>query len=98
MLTVYASVSTAVEAIKLGAIHYFPKPTDADEIVSAFSKEHGDTTMPVSSGPLSVGRLEWEHLQRVLAQHDGNISVTARALHMHRRTLQRKLAKRPVKD
>ena len=98
VLTGYASVTTAVEAIKLGAIHYFAKPTDADEIISAFGRPDGDAAIPVASNPLSVGRLEWEHLQRVLAEHDGNISATARALHMHRRTLQRKLSKRPVRD
>jgi two-component system response regulator RegA len=98
MLTGYASIATAVEAIKLGAVHYLAKPVDADQIVAAFTRTEGDSAMPVEDGPLSVGRLEWEHIQRVLAEHDGNVSATARALKMHRRTLQRKLSKRPLRD
>jgi len=95
VLTGYASIATAVEAVKLGATHYLAKPADADAIVAAFSKEEGDETAPVASNPLSVNRLEWEHIQRVLAENEGNISATARALNMHRRTLQRKLGKYP---
>lgn len=98
MLTGYASIATAVEAIKLGAIHYLTKPANADEIVSALHKNEGDPTVAISDNPLSVKRLEWEHLQKVLMQNDGNISAAARALNMHRRTLQRKLEKRPVKE
>ncbi|MDT8407783.1 MAG: response regulator transcription factor [Methylococcales bacterium] len=98
MLTGYASIVTAVEAIKLGAVHYLTKPTNADEIVAALSKEEGDPGVAINENPLSVKRLEWEHLQKVLMQHDGNISAAARALNMHRRTLQRKLEKRPVKE
>lgn len=98
MLTGYASIATAVEAIKLGAVHYLAKPADADEIVSAFHRDQGDATTPVSVAPLSVDRLEWEHIQKVLTEHQGNISATARALKMHRRTLQRKLGKRPVRE
>ncbi|MDA0190158.1 MAG: response regulator transcription factor [Proteobacteria bacterium] len=98
MLTGYASIATAIEAIKLGAIHYLAKPCDADEVVAALNKSaEGDATLPVSDSPLSVDRLEWEHIQRVLAEHQGNISSTARALKMHRRTLQRKLSKHPAK-
>jgi two-component system response regulator RegA len=97
-LTGYASVATAVEAIKLGATHYLAKPADADEIVAALYKVHGDEQFPISSNPLSVNRMEWEHIQKVLAEHDGNISATARALKMHRRTLQRKLAKKPRRE
>jgi len=97
VLTGYASIATAVEAIKLGATHYLAKPADADEIIAAFHKAQGDDAIPVSSSPLSVERLEWEHIQRILNDHDGNISATARALKMHRRTLQRKLGKRPSK-
>jgi two-component system response regulator RegA len=95
MLTGYASIATAVEAVKLGATHYLAKPADADEIVAAFHKSEGDEAAPLSSTPLSVERLEWEHIQRVMAEYEGNISATARALNMHRRTLQRKLAKYP---
>ncbi len=97
MLTGFASIATAVEAIKLGAIHYLTKPANADEIVNALYKNEGDSTVEINSNPLSVKRLEWEHLQKVLMQHEGNISAAARALNMHRRTLQRKLEKRPVK-
>jgi two-component system response regulator RegA len=98
MLTGYASVATAVESIKLGAVHYLTKPATADDIVSALQRNEGDPSVEPSEKPLSVKRLEWEHLQKVLAEHDGNISAAARALNMHRRTLQRKLAKRPVKE
>lgn len=99
VLTGYASIATAVEAIKLGATQYFAKPVEVDAIVAAFSAEAPAEAVaaPPPSDPLSVSRLEWEHIQRVLREHEGNISSTARALKMHRRTLQRKLAKRPVK-
>ncbi|MCK5727757.1 MAG: response regulator transcription factor [Methylococcales bacterium] len=98
MLTGFASIATAVEAIKLGAIHYLTKPANADEIVNALHKNQGDSSVEINENPLSVKRLEWEHLQTVLMQYDGNISAAARALKMHRRTLQRKLDKRPVKE
>lgn len=98
VLTGFASIATAVEAIKLGATHYLTKPADADEIVAALHRDRGDAEVPVASNPPSVRKLEWEHLQKVLMEHDGNISATARALNMHRRTLQRKLQKRPVKQ
>lgn len=98
VLTGYASVATAVEAIKLGAVHYLAKPADADEILAALHRDDGDPGAPVQSKPLSVARLEWEHIQKVLAECDGNISETARRLNMHRRTLQRKLAKRPARS
>ena len=98
VLTGYASISTAIEAIKLGATHYLAKPVDADEIVAAFGKQNGDTDIELATSPLSVDRLEWEHIQRVLSEHDGNISATARSLNMHRRTLQRKLSKHPIKE
>ena len=95
VVTGYASIATAVEAMKLGATHYLAKPVDADDIVLALNKNEGDETMPVSPAPLSVDRLEWEHIHRVMAEYEGNISATARALNMHRRTLQRKLGKYP---
>lgn len=98
MLTGYASIATAVEAIKLGATHYLAKPVDADEIMAAFERTVGESAIPISSNPLSVGRLEWEYIQRILTENDNNISVTARILNMHRRTLQRKLAKRPLRE
>jgi len=105
LLTGYASIATAVEAIKLGATNYLAKPVDVDSLLAAFnersdashSADSGRSAPPAPLEPLSVDRLEWEHIQRVLLEHDGNISATARALKMHRRTLQRKLAKHPAK-
>ncbi len=97
MLTGYASIATAIEAVKLGATHYLAKPANATEIIAAFGMTEGNERTSISGTPLSVDRLEWEHLQRVLKEHDGNISATARALNMHRRSLQRKLAKNPRK-
>ncbi len=97
ILTGYASIATAVDAIKLGALNYLTKPVEVGAILKAFEVSPSDTPAPVPSEPMSVDRLEWEHIQRVLAEHQGNISATARALKMHRRTLQRKLAKRPVR-
>ena len=98
VLTGFSSIATAVEAIKLGAIHYLTKPANTDEIINALNKSDGDTSVEINENPLSVKRLEWEHLQKVLMQHEGNISAAARALNMHRRTLQRKLDKRPVRE
>ena len=99
VLTGYASIATAVDAVKLGAIQYLAKPVEIDAILTAFEEEADPNfDVPISDEPLSVDRLEWEHIQRVLNEHDGNISATARALKMHRRTLQRKLAKRPVRN
>lgn len=98
VLTGYASITTAVDAIKLGATQYLAKPVDVDTIVAALDADAEPDPDAAPDEPLSVSRLEWEHIQRVLAEHDGNISATARALKMHRRTLQRKLAKRPAKE
>ena len=98
MLTGYASVATAVESIKLGAVHYLTKPATADEVAAALHRDEGDPTVMPAEQPLSVRRHEWEYLQKVLTENDGNISAAARAINMHRRTLQRKLAKRPVKE
>uniref|UniRef100_Q47FP7 Helix-turn-helix, Fis-type n=1 Tax=Dechloromonas aromatica (strain RCB) TaxID=159087 RepID=Q47FP7_DECAR len=98
VLTGYASIATAVDAVKLGAIQYLAKPVEIEAILSAFEDDGGpDFDVAASDEPLSVDRLEWEHIQRILNENDGNISATARALKMHRRTLQRKLSKRPVK-
>ncbi|MBI3902607.1 MAG: response regulator transcription factor [Nitrosomonadales bacterium] len=97
VLTGYASIVTAVEAIKLGATQYLSKPANADEIVAAFGHS-ASADAPLSAQPPSVERLEWEHIQRVLQEYQGNISATARALNMHRRTLQRKLSKRPCSE
>ena len=98
MLTGHASMPTAIEAIKLGAIYYLPKPANADEVVAAFTRKDADDDIPVVSNTLSVERVEWEHISRVLRDHNGNISATARALSMHRRTLQRKLRRPPSSD
>ena len=97
VLTGYSSIATAVEATKAGATNYLCKPATIDEILAAFGDAAGETEIEVPSDPISVDRLEWEHIQRVLNDNDGNVSATARALGMHRRTLQRKLQKRPVK-
>ena len=97
VLTGYSSIATAVEATKAGATNYLCKPATIDEILVAFGDTAGEAEVEVSSDPISVDRLEWEHIQRVLNDNDGNVSATARALGMHRRTLQRKLQKRPVK-
>jgi len=98
VLTGYASIATAVEAIKLGAKHYLTKPAEVSDIIEGFGKTKGDIETQLSATPMSVKRLEWEYLQKVLQEHDGNISAAARALDMHRRTLQRKLQKKPVKQ
>lgn len=97
ILTGYSSIATAVEAVKRGACNYLCKPADADDVLAALLSEHTDLDSLVPENPMSVDRLQWEHIQRVLNEHEGNISATARALGMHRRTLQRKLQKRPVR-
>ena len=94
ILTGYSSIATAVEAVKRGACNYLCKPADADDVLAALLSEHTDLDTLVPENPMSVDRLQWEHIQRVLNEHEGNISATARALGMHRRTLQRILAKR----
>lgn len=97
VLTGYSSIATAVEAIKLGALNYLCKPASSDDILNAFTTTRGNPAVDISSAPPSVDRLEWEHIQKVLADNGGNISETARMLGMHRRTLQRKLQKFPVR-
>lgn len=96
VLTGYASIATAVEAIKLGATHYLAKPVDADEIMLAFERTNGDVGTPINPHRLSVERMEWEYIHHILVENDNNISATAKALNMHRRTLQRKLSKKPA--
>ncbi len=98
VLTGYASIATAVEATRAGACNYLCKPATVDEVLQAFEQHSTAAPAPIPTRPTSLGRLEWEHLQRVLLDNDGNVSATARALGMHRRTLQRKLAKRPVRE
>ncbi len=96
VLTGFASISTAVESIKLGAIHYLTKPADVADILKAFYHDKGNADADLQSKPMSSKRMEWEHLHKVLNDYDGNISAAARAMGMHRRTLQRKLQKKPV--
>ncbi|CAM3556483.1 response regulator transcription factor [Parendozoicomonas haliclonae] len=99
MLTGYASVATAVAAVKLGAHNYLCKPADADQILAALECEAVTDELPEPAEKrLSVDRVEWEYIQQVMAANDGNISATARQLGMHRRTLQRKLDKHPVRE
>lgn len=97
MLTGYSSISTAVEAIKLGALNYFCKPVEVDDVLQAFENINPVDEIALPEIPTSLDRLEWEHIQKTLQANDGNISASARVLGMHRRTLQRKLQKRPVK-
>ena len=98
VLTGFASIPTAVEAIKLGAFNYLHKPATVKELLTAFEGSSSIQETEIEEAPMSVERLEWEHIQRVLHENDGNISSTARALGMHRRTLQRKLQKHPVRS
>ena len=97
VLTGFASISTAVESIKLGACHYLAKPANTDDIEAAFSKVAGDAAVPLGERATSIKTLEWERIHEVLAETGFNISETARRLGMHRRTLARKLEKRQVK-
>ncbi|CAN7537906.1 response regulator transcription factor [Trinickia sp. LjRoot230] len=101
VLTGYASIATAVQAVKDGADNYLAKPANIESILAALKEEASAEQAEAaieSPALLSVARLEWEHIQRALAENGGNVSATARALNMHRRTLQRKLAKRPVRQ
>ena len=94
VLTGFASIATAVEAIKLGATNYLTKPANTDDIEAAFAKTEGDAAVDVASRPTSIKTLEWEHIHQVLVDTDFNISEAARRLGLHRRTLARKLDKR----
>lgn len=98
VLTGYASIQTAVGALKLGAFQYLPKPANVPDIIKALLD--GSVDIPEVSGEerMSVQHLEWEYIQRILAEHAGNITATARALKMYRRTLQRKLGKKRPSD
>jgi two-component system response regulator RegA len=93
ILTGYGNIATAVTAVKLGAIDYLAKPADADEILAALNR-HPTAKAPPPENPMSADRVRWEHIQRVYELCDRNVSETARRLNMHRRTLQRILAKR----
>jgi two-component system response regulator RegA len=96
VLTGYASITTAVEAIKLGACHYLAKPANLEDILTAFDKRDGNADVPITGKKSSLKNLEWERINEVLVECDYNISETARRLNMHRRTLARKLAKRSI--
>ena len=96
VLTGYGNIATAVSAVKLGAIDYLSKPADADDVCSALLA-NGDTKAHPPENPMSADRVRWEHIQRVFELCDRNVSETARRLNMHRRTLQRILAKRAPK-
>jgi len=100
MLTGYGSIATAVEAMKCGADHYLSKPVDVEQILSAFEalrdREVSGTQPPMTVPTLA--RVEWEHIQRVLEDCGGNVSLSAKLLGMHRRSLQRKLSKYPPRD
>lgn len=100
VLTGYGSIATALEAVRLGATHYLTKPVDADDVLAAFDR--GATREPATARgaetlrPMSLDRVEWEHINRVLMECEGNISEAARVLGIHRRSLQRKLARYPL--
>ena len=97
VLTGFASIATAVEAIKLGACHYLAKPANTDDIEAAFQKAEGNAEIALAERPTSIKTLEWERIHQTLIDVDFNISEAARRLGMHRRTLARKLEKRQVK-
>jgi two-component system response regulator RegA len=92
VLTGYGTIATAVDAVKLGAVNYLTKPVDADTVLAAFQ---GNSIRPVN--PPQLAQVEWEHIQRVLNDNDGNISRASKALGLHRRSLQRKLLKQPTR-
>lgn len=102
VLTGYGSIATGLDALRLGAAHYLTKPADVDEVISGFARAGADVEVDVSVldptvDTPSLARVEWEHINRVLADSGGNISEAARRLGLHRRSLQRKLAKYPVR-
>jgi len=97
VLTGFASIATAVEAIKLGAAHYLPKPSNTDDIEAAFGRAEGNSDVALGGRATSIKTLEWEKINETLIATDFNISETARRLGMHRRTLARKLEKRPIR-
>ena len=98
LLTGFASIATAVEAMRLGANDYLTKPVDMASLLKALKVELVSTVTEIPEEVMSPERLEWEHIQHVLHSNNGNVSMTARQLNMHRRTLQRKLQKKPVQQ
>jgi len=97
VLTGFASIATAVEAIKLGASHYLAKPSNTDDIEAAFARDEGNPDAPVDGRHSSIKTVEWEHIHQTLVETEFNISEAARRLGMHRRTLARKLEKRQLR-
>jgi two-component system, response regulator RegA len=97
ILTGYASIATAVEAIKLGAVHYLTKPANVEDILKAFTASDGNTEVPVTAAKTSLKTLEWERIHEVLVACEYNVSEAARRLGLHRRTLARKLEKRQIR-
>lgn len=97
VLTGYGSIATAVEAVRLGATHYLTKPADLDDILAAFSRGSDSDAAPAPSATPSLARVEWEHINRVLNDCGDNVTHAARVLGIHRRSLQRKLSKYPVR-
>ena len=97
VLTGYASIATAVEAVKLGATSYLAKPANTDDIEAAFGRADGNVDAPIGDRQTSIKTLEWERIQTTLAETGFNVSETARRLGLHRRTLARKLEKRPLR-
>ncbi|RYD40033.1 MAG: response regulator transcription factor [Sphingomonadales bacterium] len=97
VLTGFASIATAVEAIKLGASYYLAKPSNTDDIEAAFDRAEGNVETPLDGRQSSIKTVEWEHIHQTLVETDFNISETARRLGMHRRTLARKLEKRQIR-
>ena len=97
VLTGYGNIATAVAAVKAGALDYLPKPADADQVAAALLSD-GESLPPPPERPMSADRVRWEHIQRVYEQCDRNVSETARRLNMHRRTLQRILAKHAPRE
>jgi two-component system, response regulator RegA len=97
VLTGYASIATAVEAIKLGAVHYLTKPANVEDILKAFAASDGNTDVPVTEAKTSLKTLEWERIHEVLVDCGYNVSEAARRLGLHRRTLARKLEKRQIR-
>ena len=98
LATGYASIATAVDAMRRGAWHYLPKPFDLDSLLRSFGDAPDAAPAEIAETPPTLRRLSWEHVQRVLAECEGNVSAAARVLGVDRRTLQRRLAKRPVRE
>lgn len=98
LATGYASIATAVDAMRRGAWHYLPKPFDLDSLLRGFGDVPEAAPADIAEAPPTLRRQGWEHVQRVLAECEGNVSAAARVLGVDRRTLQRRLAKRPVRE